>query len=152
MRRGFLSRPVYHGKYYDADLTINFSSEKNKKGRSNLIDISLTTKLSESITISSYQWLQEIAEESIGEYQALPGSSQPLYGIRLADSSKFKPKLGGTDFLAGIEVLHPFRFIFISPRGVLFEKEAENLPQNTRHPRVREQLDGLFKLITGLQE
>ena len=152
MRRGFFSRPVYHGQYRDADLTINFSGERNKKGRVNLIDISLTANLSESITISSYPWLRAIAEKSIAEYKPLPGSDPPLYGIRLADSSKFKTKLTGSDFSGSIGSLHPFRFIFISPRGILFEKEAEHLPQNTRHPLLKEQLDGLFKLIKGLQE
>jgi hypothetical protein len=151
MRRGFFSRPVYHGKYRDADLTINFSGERNNKGRTNLIDISLAAKLNESVTISSYPWLQEIAEKSITDYQPLPGSDPPLYGIRLADSSKFRTKLNRTDFTGSIGQLHPFRFIFISPRGILFEKEAEHLPQNTRHPRLKEQLDGIFKLINGLQ-
>jgi hypothetical protein len=152
IRRGFFSRPVYHGRYRDADLTINFSSEKNKKGRSSLIDISLTTNLNEAVTISSYQWLGEIEEKSIGTYQPLLGSGQPRYGIRLADSSRFRTKLKGKDFIASIDELHPFRFIFISPRGILFEKEAENLPQNTRHPRLREHLDGILKLIAGLQQ
>ena len=152
IRRGFFSRPVYQGRYRDADLTINFSGERTKKGRVNLIDISLTANLSESITISSYPWLREIAEKSISEYGPLPGSDPPLYGIRLADSSKFKTKLTGSDFSGSIGLLHPFRFIFISPRGILFEKEAEHLPQNTRHPLLKEQLDGLFKLIKGLQE
>jgi hypothetical protein len=35
---------------------------------------------------------------------------------------------------------------------MLFEKEAEHLPQATRHPRLLEQLDGLMKLIKDLQE
>ena len=152
IRRGFFSRPVYQGRYRDADLTINFSGERTKKGRVNLIDISLTANLSESITISSYPWLREIAEKSIAEYGPLPGSDPPLYGIRLADSSKYKTKLAGSDFTGSIALLHPFRFIFISPRGILFEKEAKHLPQDTKHPLLQEQLDGLFKLIAGLKE
>ncbi len=119
---------------------------------SSLIDISLTADLSESITISAYPWLQEIAEKSIAEYRPLPGSDPPLYGIRLADSSKIKTKLTGSNFTGSIGLLHPFRFIFISPRGILFEKEAKHLPQDTKHPLLKEQLDGLFKLIGGLKE
>jgi hypothetical protein len=152
IRHGFFSRPVYHGRYRDTDLTINFSGERNKKGRANLIDISLTANLNESVTISSYSWLQQIAEKSMAEYQPLGGSDPPLYGIRLVNSSKFKTKLTGTNFTGSIILLHPFRFLFISPRGILFEKEAEHLPQDTKHPRLKEQLDGIIKLISGLQE
>lgn len=152
MRQGFFARPVYHGRYRDADVTINFSGERSKKGRANLIDISLTTALHKSITISSFPWLQEIGEKTISEYQPLPGDYAPVYGIRLAESPELKTRLSSADFQEAITILNPFRFVFMSPRGVLFEKESEHLPQNTRHPRLREQLDGLIKLIRGLQQ
>jgi len=147
IRNGFFSRPIFHGSCQDTDLTVNFSSEKVRKGRTNLIDISLAMNIHRSATISSLDWLKERGEKSITEYETFLVSGQPFYGIRTdnypAVQSKFKDK----NLMESIEKLHPFRFIFISRQGILFEKEMENLPQNTRHPRIKELIDNLFVFI-----
>jgi|GEM_PF-2427066 len=152
IRHGFFSRPFYHGNYQQIDLTINFSSERLKKGRSNLIDISLATSLKESLTISSFQWLKDIEEKSIGDYEPLSIKGEPLYGLRKSDSARQNARIFKSDFIHHLEKLHPFRFIFIGQQGVLYEIETENLPQSTRHPRLKEQLDGIFELISGLRK
>jgi hypothetical protein len=152
IRRGFFSRPIYHGSYLHIDLTINFSSEKLKKGRSNLIDISLATSLTNSFTIASFQWLQELEEKSIADYTPLYINGQPLYGIRITDLRPWKVKLDESNFINRVEKLHPFRFIFVGQQGILFEKETKNLPQNTRHPQLKEHLDGILDLISGFEK
>jgi hypothetical protein len=147
IRNGFFARPIFHGSYQDTDLTVNFSSDRVGKGRKNLIDISLARNMDQSATISSLDWLKEREEKSIKEYNPFVVSGQFRYGILTDNHPDFQVKLKNEHLVESIEKLHPFRFIFISRQGILFEKEMENLPQDTRHPRIKELIDTIFEFI-----
>jgi hypothetical protein len=153
IRRSFFSRPIYHGNYKDVELAINFSSERNKKGRSNLIDVSIAKELSGSLTIAAYAWLEQRDEKSIEEYKSLLLTyGNRVYGLRTGPNPPDNALMLNEGSIRCIEKLHPFRFIFIGRQGVLFEKESNGLPQDTRHPLLKEKLNIIFELIDNLEK
>ncbi|MCK4754569.1 MAG: hypothetical protein KAS58_05005, partial [Calditrichia bacterium] len=71
MRRGILSRPVYHGAFKSIELTINFSSERAQKKRRQYLDISMGKNSKYNITISTQDWIAERNEESSSAFEPL---------------------------------------------------------------------------------
>lgn len=151
VRRNMLGRPVYHGKYRNQDITINFSTEKANKKRINYIDVSIGRSFKSSFTISALNWLENREEGDVEEYSALDVQGKNNYGIRSEDNKKILKRTTNTPFNSLIEQLDPFYFIFVGKSGLLFEKEGGNLAMSTRHPALKNDLDALigFSEIMG---
>ncbi len=147
IRQGMLGRPIYHGQYNNLDITVNFSTERIKSGRKNLIDISIGTPLKQSFTISSFDWLNEREESAIEEFEEFNMDGTIRYGIRKSsDTTDINEKL--QTFL---KELDPFLFLFVGTNGILFEKEGGNLAISTRHPELKNQLMSISALIGVLE-
>ena len=146
IRKGILSRPFYHGDYKGNALTINFSSERTKKGRLNYIDISLSKKLKSSLTISSLSWLRERQEDSINDFEPLSSDGILNYGIKKKKNLRFVHKNRYKEFIQNIQKLDPFNFIYIGEMGILFERQCENIAISTKHPIPQELVETLVNL------
>ncbi len=142
LRKGFLGRPIYHGKYKNMDITINFSSEKSGKHRINYLDISIGTPLKKKFTISSLRWLRERGETSVDDFEPISMKNSE-YGI--LKNHKLNMQKGSVQNI--ITDLDPFVYVYGGQNGILFEKECQNLAICTRHPKLKEILDTLANLI-----
>ena len=71
IRKGILSRPVYHGAFKSIELTINFSSERANKKRRHYLDISMAKNSMYNITISTKDWIMDRNEESSSDFTPL---------------------------------------------------------------------------------
>jgi len=144
LRKSMLSRPVYHHKYKENDITINFSSERTKKGRSNYINFSFGNEFKNTFTISSIQWLEE-REESTAEYEVFEKLQE--YGIRKKDKINILKKSNEENFITILKNLDPFNYLFVGHTGILFERKCENLAMDTKNPKLRNTIDTLIELI-----
>ncbi len=142
LRKGFLGRPIYHGKYKKMDITINFSTERAGRRRVNYLDISIGTALKKKFTITSLNWLRERGEESVEDFEPVSAKNS-AYGI-LKDH---KLDIKNDSIQDLIMELAPFVYIYGGQNGILFEKECQNLAICTRHPKLQEILDNLSNLV-----
>ena len=147
IRQGMLGRPIYHGQYKNLDVTINFSTEKSKKRRRNLIDISIGTPMKNSFTISAFDWLSEREESALEEFKALDMEGISKYGIRNPADKRIVKKNDRNKFRDILLQLDPFLFLFVGNNGILIEKEGGNLAVSTRHSALKDQIRAISDLI-----
>jgi hypothetical protein len=149
IRQGMLGRPIFHGKYKNLDITINFSTERGKKGRRNYIDISIGRDFSQTLTISSMDWLEEREESVLDEYTEIELDGQKKYGLRSKSGQEVLKKNMQQKFKSILQDMHPFSFLFIGYNGLLFEKRGGNLAMSTKHPALKNDIECLIDL-TGV--
>jgi hypothetical protein len=145
-RRNFLARPIFYGKYKGIEITINFSSERISKDRSNYIDISLNKNVMHSFTIASLAWLRERKDSSENAYRELEIAGQRKYGIRKGDARFYTKKI--TNLL---QKLDPFNFIFAGSTGVLMEIQCKNTAVATKHPLLKQKIESLYNFLEALK-
>jgi hypothetical protein len=140
-RKGFLSRPVFHGNYKNCEITINFSQERIKSARKNYINISINKKLNKSITIASLDWIKSQNESTDGLETILMNDSNQ-YGIRI---NKIKETLKN-DLKHQLEKIVPFNYLFIGQTGLIYEKESKNLGTDTKSDLLKSDITHIFNL------
>ena len=145
IRKGFLTRPLYHGSYNNMALTINFSTEKFKKSRRNYLDITIDKKFKNPLTISSLDWLRERGE-SVAEYEPIK-ISDTNYGLRREKNIRVIKKNQKTEFHEYIKKLHPINFIYFSKNGMLFERECQNITHETEYVKLKDTITQLYNLL-----
>ena len=145
IRKGFLTRPLYHGTYKNMALTINFSTEKFKKNRSNYIDITIDKKFKHPLTISSLDWLRE-RDESVSEYEPIKIANKN-YGLRREKNIRVIKKNRKDDFISYIKHLDPINFIYFSKNGLLFERECQSIAHETEYAKLKDTVDQLYNLL-----
>lgn len=151
MRRGFLSRPVYHGKYKGVDLTINFSSERSQKKRREYLDISLSRNLKNNLTISTREWIETRSEGSLEDFESLEINGQDGYVIKNATKANYLKNDQDVKFKKIVQALTPFAYIFCGQNGVIFERECDNLATCTKHPQLKDTITSLNQLTQILK-
>lgn len=131
MRRGFASRPFFHGKYNGDDFTINFSSEKSAGKRLTYVDISYSIHSTVSFSVSEKDWLisqQAEAPRDFSEWQNAAGKTLVLRPVsdkqvqKLLDDQTIKNIFNQQDDLA---------YIFVSKTGLLYEYITEEVIKST---------------------
>jgi hypothetical protein len=147
IRHGFATRPFYHGIYQGYKLTINFSAEKTKKGRRNYVDISINKKVGKSITIASVKWLEENKADLLKNFIPFHDQDINQYGISITDKQNIYIKKIENKIKHHIKSMDNFNFIFLGASGVLLEMVCDNLAYTTKHPRLKENIDSLLRLV-----
>ncbi|TFH01221.1 MAG: hypothetical protein E4H13_05490 [Calditrichales bacterium] len=150
LKRGMLSRPVYHGDLNGMDLTVNFSTERVQKKRRQFINISIARVLQNNLTIATRQWLENTAGSAPEEFDILEIDSDTEYLIRKSSKKSYLRKNGQDEFSECLKKLSPFNYIYGGPTGILFEQECENLATCTKHPQLKENIDHLYRLAKVL--
>lgn len=152
MRKGILSRPVYHGAFKSIELTVNFSSERSQKKRRQYLDISMAINSNYNITISTRDWIEGRNEDSSSEFEPLHIEGEVDYVILKRDDVAYVKKGNKEKFIECVKNLTPFTFIFIGQNGILFERECNNIAQCTKSPRLKDTIELLFELSKTLQQ
>ena len=151
LRKGILARPIYHGKYRNMDLTINFSTDKSEGKRKNYIDISIGKKLSSAFTISALDWIRESSAGSLEEFTPIELHTHTVYGIRQHKGKNLLQRQRKNEIIDCLHQLDPFRFLHASTNGVLFEKEGDNLGISTKHPNLEKYIEALYQFIRTIE-
>jgi hypothetical protein len=146
IRQGMLGRPIFHGNYRKLDITVNFSTERSKKGRNNYIDISIGRNFNQTFTISALDWLREREGSALDEFTEISMNSQKKYGMRSKSGLDVIKKNMQQKFYELLQEMDPFSFIFIGYNGLLFEKRGGNLAMSTKHPVLKKNIDSLIEL------
>jgi hypothetical protein len=151
MRKGILSRPVYHGAFKSIELTVNFSSERAQKKRRQYLDISMAKNSSYNITISTRDWIEGRSEESSSDFVPLDIPGDVNYVILKPDDVTYVKEINEKRFIECVKNLTPFTFIYIGQNGILFERECDNIALCTKSPKIKDTVELLFELSTTLQ-
>ncbi len=151
MRRGILSRPVYHGALKSIELTINFSSERAQKKRRQYLDISIAKNTMYNITISTQDWIADRNEDSSSTFEPLKIPGDVNYVILKPANVTYVRKNSENKFIECVKDLTPFTYIYIGQNGILFERECNNIAQCTKLPKLKDTIELLFELSKTLQ-
>jgi hypothetical protein len=150
VRHGFASRPFYYGIYQGYKLTVNFSSEKTKRGRKNYLDISINRKIDKSITIASVKWLKENNADLLKNFIPFRDQEINKYGISICGKQSLCPEKLEQNMKEYIKNMDNFNFIFLGGSGVLLEIVCDNLAYASKHPRLKLNIDTLLSLVKVL--
>ncbi len=147
IRNSFAARPVYKGKIHNREITINFSSEKGKKGRINYMDISINADSALTLTIAESGWLEDqnpenplsetVVEAGGRRYHLMPDKNRKLE--RLAAKKEFINAVGRFDKLA---------YFFIGKSGVICEFKMDNAARDTEFEPLNARLQNIFILLS----
>ena len=140
-RKGLLARPVFHGKYKNCEVTINFSQERIKASRNNYINISINKEIKESVTIVSFDWIKS-QNESTDDLVNIAMDDSQEYGIRITNTNNIKKN----DLKSKIEKIIPFNYIFLGQTGLIFEKESKNLGIDTKFDSLKPDIETIYSL------
>jgi len=151
IRKGILSRPVYHGAYKSIELTVNFSSERSQKKRRQYLDISMAKNSSYNITISTQDWIEGRNEDSSADFVPLEIPGDVNYVILKPDNVTYVKQINENKFIECIKDLTPFTFIYIGQNGILYERECNNIAECTKPPKLKDNVELLFELSKTLQ-
>ena len=151
IRKGILSRPVYHGAFKSIELTINFSSERANKKRRHYLDISMAKNSMYNITISTKDWIMDRNEESSSDFTPLGIPGDVNYVILNPHNETYVKKVNENKFFECIKTLSPFTYLFIGRNGILFERECNNIAQCTKSPELNNTIEYIFELSKTLQ-
>lgn len=151
IRKGFLTRPVYHGSFKSIELTINFSSERAQNKRRHYLDISMAKNANYNITISTLDWISDRNEESSSDFVPLEIPGDVNYVILKQENVTYVKKINEQKFKECIKDLSPFTYIYIGKNGILFERECNNIAQCTKSPNLEDTIEQLFELSKTLQ-
>jgi hypothetical protein len=125
IRRGFAALPVFHGKFHNGVLVINFSTLRGDKGgREGYATFSWDIQLPFPITVFSKAWLEMHPTDDNPDtrnifIEKLRISSPNENVLALAEK---QPGL-----FAPLQTLDHFVYFFASNRGVMFEVSIESL-------------------------
>ena len=150
LRRGFLSRPVYHGKFKGIDLTINFSSERSQKKRREFLDISFARQMQQNLTISTSSWIESQNQGELNEFEPLVIGDETTYVIRNISQSDYIKKNRNEEFKDSVKRLTPFNYIYCGQSGLLYERECDNLAVCSKHPKLVDLIKAIYQLTQVL--
>lgn len=145
MRRGFATRPYFHGKMGGSAFTINFSTEKRGGKRNTYIDISYEKAAEITCTVSDKQWLEEQTIDAPSDFLTLQNSSAREFILRPASEEQVK-KLAQNEPLKKMIDLNGLAYIFIGKSGLICELISEEVIKATQ----AENLDKILKSIHNL--
>jgi hypothetical protein len=151
IRKGILSRPVYHGAFKSIELTVNFSSERSQNKRRQYLDISMAKNSNYNITISTRDWIEGRNEDSSSDFVPLEIPGDVNYVILKPDDVTYVKKINEDRFIECVKNLTPFTFIYIGQNGILFERECHNIAICTKPPKLKDTVELLFELAKTLQ-
>ena len=150
LRRGLLSRPVYHGKFKGIELTVNFSSERTQKKRREFLNISFARQMKQNLTISTSSWIESQNQGELNDFEPLAIEDNTTYVIRNISQSEYVKKNKDREFREAVKNLTPFNYIYCGQSGLLYERECENLAVCTKHPKVVDLIEAIYQLTRVL--
>lgn len=147
IRRGFASRPMFHGKYNNFGLTVNFSTAKSSDGRLTYIDISYEKSGSVSLSISDKKWLESQDAGELKDYKSILTNSGAELIIRPFSLDTVQRLLNEKSFLDLLNNIENLAYIFIGKSGVITEFIAKDIIRETEFIKMNERIILIDKLI-----
>ena len=145
IRRGFATRPFFHGRMNGSSFTINFSTEKKEGKRNTYIDFSYEKASKITYTISDKSWLEKQTDESPSDFLTVQNSSGREFVVRPASDKEVK-KLTGKKEFEDIINMAGLAYVFAGKTGMICELISEEVIKSTE----AENLDNTLELIRNL--
>ncbi|MGD9899750.1 MAG: hypothetical protein AB7T22_11560 [Calditrichaceae bacterium] len=147
IRRGFASRPIFHGKYNNFGLTVNFSTAKSTDGRMTYIDISYERSGSVSLSISDKKWLESQEAGEMQDFKSITTASGSELIIRPVSGEAVQRLLNKKSFLDLLNNFDNLAYIFIGKSGVITEFMTQEVIKETEFKKMNERIILIDKLI-----
>jgi len=145
-RRGFASRPLYHGVYKDRDVTINFSSEKNKGKRRTYVDISYAVHVAYTFTISAKEWMEERLDDSPMDFMEYTNASGTVFMVRPASEQNVQHLLEQAGVKKILDSWNDLAYLFAGKTGLIYEFSTEEVIKSSEAKALMQRLEQLNRL------
>ncbi|RMH63512.1 MAG: hypothetical protein D6677_06990 [Calditrichaeota bacterium] len=150
IRNGFASRPVYKGVVHQADVTINFSTERGRRGRETYLDIAIDRSSPVSITIAESDWLRsQETDNPPSDTVVLAGKTR--YHIMPAHNRKLERIITRDDFNAALARFNDLAYFFVGKTGTICEFRVTNLQKETEIDTLDARLQNIFIMLQTLR-
>ena len=146
MRRGFASRPIFHGKHNGYDFTINFSSEKTAGKCISYVDISYSKPCKRAFTLSEKSWLDAQQAGPIEDYSQWSNHAGKQLILRPASDPDIAKLLKNQDFKSILDEQDDLAYIFFGNTGLIYEYITEEVIKSTEVAAIKDRLQFLEKL------
>ena len=145
IRKSFANQPVYQGVFNDKILQISFSKDKVGSQSVYYINFSMAISVRSTLTITSKKWLADMNEES----NLNPENTKIIDGfvLRSQDNSLLDSVSNSAEILVILKQLEPFAYLLISPDGLLFDQQSNDILLDTQVKRMTETISNLSDLV-----
>ena len=150
IRNGFAARPVFKGRIKDADVTINFSTAKQKSGRRTYIDFTMTMSSNLTITIAEKNWLKEQNGEDHQVNTEFIINDDLTYIIMPPANRKIETLLANEEFRRCLKKFDNLAYFFVGKSGTICEFWSEKIDQDTVFDVMKSRLDQIRILLSIL--
>lgn len=151
IRRGFASRPMFHGTYRNAGVTINFSTERNPTGRRTYIDISYEKSASSPLTISNKNWLENQDSQELNDYKIIKNSHEEKFIVMPASDALVQKLIRSGTFIKSLDELDKLAYLFVSKTGLISEFISEQVIPDTQIEILEKRLNVLDTIIEEMK-
>ncbi|MBD3223306.1 MAG: hypothetical protein GF313_01145 [Caldithrix sp.] len=150
-RRGFASRPYFHGKIDGIDTTINFSSEKTDGKRITYVDISYARPSSVSFTLTNLNWLRKQHSDGLEDSEQLQNGSGERFLIRPSSNPQVKKLINSPLIIDIMDNFTNLAYIFVGPSGIISEFITEEVIKSTEFDELQKRIQMLEQLGEAVQ-
>jgi hypothetical protein len=150
IRNGFATRPVFKGRINSIDVTINFSTAKQKSGRRTYIDFTLTMSSNLTITIAEKNWLKEQNGEDHQVNTELIINDDLTYIIMPPANRKIEHIIAKEEFKRCLTKFDNLAYFFVGKSGTICEFWSEKIDRDTTFEVMKSRLDQIRVLLSIL--
>ena len=150
VRTARISMPVYHGKFKNGDLVINFSSVKAENGkREYYATFSYDVKVPFNFNIMSNQWLEEHPVEQNPDVKTF---NVGKYRVSSSQANALKVLKNSEELFNELESLDNLVYFFSSVRGAMFEIQISDTLSGSKFEVLNEALLAVNHFIVSLRK
>jgi hypothetical protein len=150
VRTGRISMPVYHGKYKNKDLVINFSSVKAENGdREYYATFSYDAKVPFSFNIMSVPWLEAHPVDQNPDVETIVSGKLRISSGQ-GDVIRIFQK--NPDLITELRELDNFVYFFSSVRGAMFEIKIPDILNGSKFAVLNDTLESMHRFMIALRK
>ncbi len=150
VRRGFASRPVFHGTLHKHSFTINFSTEKHEGKRSTYVDISYEQAAPFSFTIASKNWLESRMDDGSAQFVEYTNTDGMVFMARPAIDKRVADLLEKKDVQNLLNNWNDLAYFFAGETGIMYEFITEAVVKSTEAEALKNRLEEIHRFLGAL--
>jgi hypothetical protein len=147
MRRGFASRPVFHGTFHKHSFTINFSTEKHEGKRSTYVDISYEQAAPFSFTIASKTWLASRMDDGSAQFIEYTNATGTVFMARPANDERIARLLDNKEVRELLNGWKDLAYFFAGETGIMYEFVTEAVVKSTEAEALKKRLEEIRRFL-----
>ncbi len=146
IRRGFATRPFFHGRVEGHPFTLNISSERIDNERINYVDISWELPVKETFTIADFNWLKKRRDKTAEKLKLIKSEQGKEFALMHRNKNRLEQLVKSPVIQQFVSQFENLCYVFLGKTGLICEFSTENLANATEFKSLNSKLE-LLKML-----